>query len=166
MMSPAVKMDPLIGRAGMLLGPGPGGFVRATLLGLLLAALSTLTGMLLRPEIPPWTPDGPDLLLRPLVAVILAPPIETGVLALLAWPFRRLGAPLAAYAVTAAGLAVLAHEIGPGSLFIGPAFLAMALQYGFWQRERGGGMAFAVVTWTHAVMNTLVLLGDLLPMPF
>ncbi|CEJ13671.1 hypothetical protein BN1110_03995 [bacterium YEK0313] len=148
--------------------PGPRPWPKAIMLGFGLLAVPLVWWSLLYPS--PFrlarlegAPPSPALLIGGVL--VLAPLIETAVLAVLHWLVaRRLGLGLPVFAIIAVIAAVLAHV--PLSIERSPViaalFLVFSWQYSTWFEASGrAGLAFGATALTHAAYN----LGSLLLSP-
>lgn len=145
--------------AASLPDPGPTPWLKAAAIGVGLLAVPLVWWTLLSlagVSGPAATPSGAPLALIVLSAVVIAPLIETAVLAGLHWvAVVRLKAAVPLFVAAAMLLAVLAHL--PVTLARAPVtallFLAFALQYAGWFAARGWRTAFLGTALAHGIYN-------------
>lgn len=145
--------------AAFIAGPGRNPWPRAAAIGAGLLAVPLVWWTLLRlagVTGPAATPPGAPLALIVLSAVVIAPLIETAVLAAVHWiAVVRLKAAVPLFVAAAMLLAVLAHL--PVTLVRAPVtavlFLVFALQYAGWFAARGWRTAFLGTALAHGVYN-------------
>ncbi|MDP2803693.1 MAG: hypothetical protein Q8O26_17625 [Phreatobacter sp.] len=146
--------------AASLIEPGRRPWLKALAIGaaLLLVPLIWWTVLALAgTRVPVPVPSGLSTVLIVVAALVIAPLLETAVLALLHWlTIMRIGLPRAAFVGVAVAAAVAAHL--PLTLVRTPVtatiFVVFAWQYAAWSAARGWRIAFLGTALAHAAYNT------------